>query len=434
MTEPVLELSAQIRLLPVGRKRKILVALNFSVSVHLPDETMRFSLQSKSSSKPKPIKPSQNNFDDSKDNSNDREDAKRLQYITQFDASETLTRKKESTNHVIAPIPNEWRPPKRMKNLELPITSQSDGSGALSFELDSGISSVDAHDSKISYGLNLRQKSDSNDDDDDRSQSAPVPVETMLLQKLKNDLERLPEHRGMEEFDDVPVEGFGAALLAGYGWYEGRGIGKNPKGDVKVVQYEKRTDKQGLGFLSSDEKEKGESKGKNGDRERRSSNVGNDSRSSKEEDRERFRKSKEEEPRFREQSKDSKRKKNQPVSWLKSHIRVRIISKELKGGRLYLKKGEVVDVVGPTTCDISMDESRELIQGVSQDLLETALPRRGGPVLVLFGKHEGAYGNLVKKDSEEETGLVQDANNHELLHVRLEQIAEFIGDPSCLGY
>ncbi|KAG2680529.1 hypothetical protein I3843_11G103300 [Carya illinoinensis] len=396
---------------------------------------MKFSLQSKSSSKPpKPIKPSQNNFDDSKDNSNDREDSKRLQYITQFDASETLTRKKESKNHVIAPIPNEWRPPKRMKNLELPITSQSDGSGALSFELDSGTYSVDAHDSKISYGLNLRQKSDSNDDDNDRSRSDPVPVETMLLEKLKNDLERLPEHRGMEEFDDVPVEGFGAALLAGYGWYEGRGIGKNPKGDVKVVQYEKRTDKQGLGFLSSAEKEKGESKGKNGDRERRSSNVGKDGRSSKEEDRERFRKSKEEEPRFREQSKDSKRKKNQSVSWLKSHIRVRIISKELKGGRLYLKKGEVVDVVGPTTCDISMDESRELIQGISQDLLETALPRRGGPVLVLFGKHEGAYGNLVKKDSEEETGLVQDANNHELLHVRLEQIAEFIGDPSCLGY
>jgi hypothetical protein len=37
-------------------------------------------------------------------------------------------------------------------------------------------------------------------------------------------------------------------------------------------------------------------------------------------------------------------------------------------------------------CDISMDESREIIQGVSQDMLETTIPRRGGPVLVLSGK------------------------------------------------
>ena len=122
------------------------------------------------------------------------------------------------------------------------------------------------------------------------------------------------------------------------------------------------------------------------------------------------------------------------ASWLKSHIRVRIISKDLKGGRLYLKKGEVVDVVGPRTCDVSMDESRELIQGVSQDFLETALPRRGGPVLVLYGRHDGVFGNLVSKDLEQETAVVQDGNNHEYVNVRLDQIAEYIGDPTYLGY
>ena len=63
-----------------------------------------------------------------------------------------------------------------------------------------------------------------------------------------------------------------------------------------------------------------------------------------------------------------------------------------------MKKGEIVDVVGPATCDISMDGSRELIQGVDQELLETAPPRRGGAVLVLCGKHKGAYGSLVDRD------------------------------------
>ncbi|WCJ38390.1 D111/G-patch domain-containing protein [Euphorbia peplus] len=49
-----------------------------------------------------------------------------------------------------------------------------------------------------------------------------------------------------------------------------------------------------------------------------------------------------------------------------------------------LKKGVVVvDVVGQYVCDISMDDSKELVQGVNQDLLKIALPRRGGPVLVL---------------------------------------------------
>ncbi|KAB1228330.1 Protein MOS2 [Morella rubra] len=241
---------------------------------------MKFSLQTKSSSKPKPIKPSQNIFDDGK---KEQEDSKRLEYITEFEASETGARRKDEPKiSVIPPIPNEWRPHKKMKNLELPITAQSGGSGSLNFELESGVSSLDDHDSKISYGLNRREKSES-DDNHERPRSAQdsAPVEAVLLQKLKNDLDRLPEHRGMEEFEDVPVEGFGAALLAGYGWYEGRGIGKNAKGDVKVTRYEKWTDKQGLGFLGSDdkkkerredkEKEKGRSKGEKRDRERSSS-------------------------------------------------------------------------------------------------------------------------------------------------------------------
>ncbi|RYQ88227.1 hypothetical protein Ahy_A02g009998 isoform C [Arachis hypogaea] len=81
-----------------------------------------------------------------------------------------------------------------------------------------------------------------------------------------------------------------------------------------------------------------------------------------------------------------------------------------------------------------MDESKEIVQGVSQDMLETALPRRGGPVLVLSGKYKGAFGSLVERDLDREVGVVQDADTHELLNVKLEQIAEYIGDPSLLGH
>ncbi|CAJ1932977.1 unnamed protein product [Sphenostylis stenocarpa] len=80
-----------------------------------------------------------------------------------------------------------------------------------------------------------------------------TPAETQLLHKLKlqDDLQRLPEGRGFEDFEDVPVEGFGAAVLSGYGWTEGMGIGKNAKEDVKVAQFKGRTSRGGLGFVAS---------------------------------------------------------------------------------------------------------------------------------------------------------------------------------------
>ena len=338
-----------------------------------------------------------------------------------------------------------------------------------------------------------------------------------MLQKLKDDLLRLPEDNGFDEFKDVPVEGFGAALLAGYGWKEGMGIGKNAKEDVKVVEIKRRTAKEGLGFVgdapaalvrsnNDKDKEKNEKKEKvvrivggrdAGLKGSVVSRIGDDylvlelSRSgekvkvkvkvgdvaelgSKEEERclrklkesktqreDRGPKRKHERDEVEENGVDVSRREerkgvgrrdvvekrtnggrreerrvvdHRKVSWLTSHIRVRVISRDLKGGLLYLKKGEVLDVVGPTTCDVSMDESREIVQGVSQDFLETAIPKRGGPVLVLAGKYKGVFGSLVERDLDREMAIVRDADTHELLNVKLEQIAEYMGDPSLLGH
>ncbi|KAI9110569.1 hypothetical protein K1719_018435 [Acacia pycnantha] len=209
---------------------------------------LSFSVQSKSNSKSNPIRPS-NKFDaaatDSKDgNSNARE------YVREFDASKSSSDPNRSTM-VIPPIENEWnigRSHKRMKNLDLPIT-ESNGT-EVGFELDT--STVVETCSDMSYGLNLRQIK-KNDGDGEKpvassggggggnhERSRPVSLDSVVLQKFKDDMKRLPDDRGFDEFKDVAVEGFGAALLAGYGWREGMGIGKNAKEDVKVVQYERR--------------------------------------------------------------------------------------------------------------------------------------------------------------------------------------------------
>ncbi|GFZ15540.1 D111/G-patch domain-containing protein [Actinidia rufa] len=398
------------------------------------------------------------------------------EFVTEFDSSKTLA--SEPNKLVIPPKPNEWRPHKKMKNLELPL-HQSDGQD-LRFEVESD--SVADGGPHMSYGLNLRNSSDSASNTEAKN---PESVETVLLRKLKDDLSRLPDDVSLEEYAEMPVEGFGAALLAGYGWYEGRGIGRKPKGDVKVVQYEKRTAKEGLGFFSDMPSNKDNSSRINGsnkkEKEQRSGkegggggfSVGKDVRiiggrdvglkgrvlelvgsgdwvvlkilrtdekvkvrigdvaelGSVEEERclRKLKELKIQGSKDEMGSSDGRRTSKQGLRESKGEG---IVEKRKDSKR----SREIVDVVGPTTCDISMDGSRELIQGVDQELLETALPRRGGAVLVLCGKHKGAYGSLVDRDMENETGVVRDADTHAMLNVRLEQIAEYIGDPSCIGY
>ncbi|KAJ6701458.1 G PATCH AND KOW-CONTAINING [Salix koriyanagi] len=438
---------------------------------------LSFSIPSNSSSKAK--KPVGESDDDNT-----------KQYVTEFDPTKTL---QGTRTPIIQPIENEYQPHKKMKNIDLLL--HPDPSTDLRFELQT--LSSDSPDS-MSFGLNLRQPTVT-------SLTKEARVEDVMLEKLRHDLKRLPEDRGFEEFEEIPVEDFAKALLKGYGWHEGRGVGKNAKEDVKIKQYTKRTDKEGLGFFSASLDSKNSNSGsvggsvKENESERnkdgfsvgkevrlifgkkenlglkgtivkrlgsdsivlrveksgesvkvRVSDVaelgsGEEEKCLKELKELKIREEKKPNDGDREQQpvKESRESlkignggfvKERGVQWLRSRIRVRIISKDLKGGKLYLKKGEVVDVVGPSKCDVSMDESRELVQSVDQDLLEVALPLLGDPVLVLNGKHKGVYGNLVQRDLDREVGVVQDYGSHELLNVKLEQIAEYVGDPSYIGY
>ncbi|XP_045788109.1 protein MOS2 [Trifolium pratense] len=470
-------------------------------------EKLSFSLPtSKSSSKSNnSVKPSQTFDQDSSTNQQQK------QLITEFDPSKSQTLN-PNPKTLIAPIENQWRPHKKMKNLDLPITD-SHSSHSLTFEQDTSSISDQPAD-KSSYGLNLRPTTTDNSSNNKQQsdvvdeQRPRASVEVSMLQKFKEDMERLPADNGFDEYIDVPVDGFGAALLGGYGWKEGMGIGKNAKEDIKVVEVKRRTAKEGLGFVADmppPTSKKGERNGKLESEKRKKEErvvrivrgrdvglkasvvgrigddvlvlkvLGSDDKvevkvddvaelGSVEEDR-CLRKLKDLNIRGRDEEKGSRSKRGEEkesrskrgrdeveerrvnsnggdkedkgkkqVSWLTSHIRVRVVSRSFKGGRFYLKKGEVLDVIGPTTCDISMDESREIIQGVSQDMLETAIPRRGGPVLVLSGKHKGAFGSLVERDLDREIGTVRDADTHEMLRVKLEHMAEYIGDPSLLGH
>ncbi|KAG6477427.1 protein MOS2-like isoform X1 [Zingiber officinale] len=428
------------------------------------------------------------------------------QFVTVFDPSAVPN--PDDSKLVIAPIPNAYNNPtlKRMKNL-LPLpTADDDPSSAdttTRFVLDT--STGDAPAGSIPYGLTLRSTDESRSHREEGGEPARgrSRAQDEDFRRYREDVKDRPGEQSMEAFEQVKVEDFAAAVLAGYGWKQGQVIGRNKDlADTKVFEYKRKGRSEGLGYnpsagdpkkrrgswvvegskekarekvvrvisgrymgskgvvlknfenfelvlklqvsgeevklrddmvaeLGSAEEEKFLKKLKKSEYEYKSGKKENRKR----EERRSMESRREDNSNSVQQSTRSSDRNGAPkVQWLTSYIRVRIISKDFMGGKLYLKKGKVIDVVGPTTCDISMDGSQGLVQCVDQDILETALPKLGGSVLVLYGKHKGIFGNLVERNAEKGTGVVSEAGSHEIIKVKLDEIAEYLGDPSYLGY
>lgn len=65
------------------------------------------------------------------------------------------------------------------------------------------------------------------DEDKNNEPKKVIHVDETLA--FRDDIENRPEETTMEEYDKIPVDEFGAALLRGLGWSEGEGIGRNRK-------------------------------------------------------------------------------------------------------------------------------------------------------------------------------------------------------------
>ncbi|KAL2472297.1 Protein MOS2 [Abeliophyllum distichum] len=362
-------------------------------------------------------------------------------YVTEFNPAEAPT-ESDLKPKSIPPIPNQWRPNKKLKNLPNLPSLKSDGeNSSLQFEVVPD-GNPDSSDSSVAYGLNLCKPSGLNGGSaDDRGEES---ISDLELRKLREDLEKLPEDTGIDEYTDMPVEGFGASLLSGYGWNKERGIGLQCQGgyqafgsrDVRRNKREDGKEKKGFDVGKEVRVVNGREMGMKGKIvEVRSGGDLLVLRMSRSEEKVKVRLKDVVVVGSAEEEKCLRKLKELKVKEKSSSNDKRDKTSSSKRGQEEERTGGVVmDVVGPGVCDISMDESRELVQGVDQDLLETAIPKRGGKVLVLYGRHKGVYGSLLERDMEKETGLVQNADTQELLSVQLEQIAEYIGDPSEIGY
>lgn len=112
-------------------------------------------------------------------------------------------------------------------------------------------------------------------------------------------------------------------------------------------------------------------------------------------------------------------------SWLFPNIRVRIIDKAFSGGRYYLKKGYVLDVITPTSCDILLDDGSRHLSDVDQSLLETVIPRTAGaPIQVVQGEHKGEKGKFVSRDSSRGTVAIQLGVDYSIKILSMDDVAE----------
>ena len=363
-------------------------------------------------------------------------------------------------------------------------------------------------------------------------------------EKFKRDMEMRPEECTLEDYDAVPVEDFGAAMLRGMGWTEGKPIGKNQNGLAQPITYVARHDRLGLGAAPKPaldeppprripkqgepvkktdrknlvaptdasgrvrhvvtideqlvERETEEVKGgarvvvthgrhkgltgkvvsfikdlvvikldlngeevkverddvenrvvyerKQADKAR---NKERDRERERERDRERDRDRDREMEKGRERDRDrekgkdrekdrekddrpSKKSKPEERPWLAPSITVRIISQSFMGGKHYTKKASVVDVVfpkdgGEAECSIHLDG--KLIDRVPQSSLETVVPKVGGRVFVLRGKHRNQSGEIVKRDTAAATASVRlSGGDDSIVTVSYDDMSEYVGE------
>lgn len=116
----------------------------------------------------------------------------------------------------------------------------------------------------VTYGLTKMGPKDGNfverKSDEDRARESFIGrnLQEKELQAFKEDMEDLPEQASIEEYEDMPIEDFGKAMLRGMGWEEGKAVGRMHRGMVEAVEFIPRPARLGLGAqpVTKDEPQK----------------------------------------------------------------------------------------------------------------------------------------------------------------------------------
>lgn len=129
---------------------------------------------------------------------------------------------------------------------------------------------------------------------------------------------------------------------------------------------------------------------------------------------------------------DSKKRiKRKEDCWLMPGITVRIMSRSLEKGKFYSQKAIVVDILDPQkpSCLLSVrGHGRDVtLEGVTQSQLDTALPKKGGPVVIVRGSLQGMKGILLNRSASRDEAIVQLDSDMRIERMGLDDVAEYVG-------
>ncbi|GFR50756.1 hypothetical protein Agub_g13023 [Astrephomene gubernaculifera] len=115
-------------------------------------------------------------------------------------------------------------------------------------------------------------------------------------------------------------------------------------------------------------------------------------------------------------------------TWLFPNIKVRIVDKRVRGGKLYLKKGTAVDVHPGGSADVAVDDTGDVLR-LPESSLETVVPKHAGAaVLVVGGPQRGARGRLLQASVSGGAAAVQLAADFSIVRLLLDQVAAYVGE------
>jgi len=278
----------------------------------------------------------------------------------------------------------------------------------------------------------------------------------------------------LDDYDDVPVTDFGAALMRGMGWEEGKGVGRNRQ-VVKPLDFDTR--KRTLGVTVLEEENAAAdlimhdynlgdyvclTTGKNKDKTGKVLSIALETArcvvrlpseelvdcaviTIKKSTREEFFKQRdqlnevtelmgeimEKKPKIK-RDPDAKptesRKRVKQSAWLHRDLKVRVVSEDFKKGKYYCKKVDIVDIVDPFTCTCK-SESGRLLYEVPQTILETVVPKKvGSLVMVLSDENKYEVAELAEKNAKAGEVICITLEEKDVLTLKFDQVCEYVGD------
>ncbi|XP_056001685.1 G-patch domain and KOW motifs-containing protein-like [Ostrea edulis] len=193
----------------------------------------------------------------------------------------------------------------------------------------------------------------------------------------KLDVSLRPSEPEEADYEEVPIEHYGMAMLRGMGWKEGEGIGKNKKNVVAPVAI-LRPKGLGLGADLSEAKQT-QWKGEN----------------------------------------NLKDKEDEALTMK-------------KGVYCVLTKGSNRDLYGVVIKQKSFNRYNVhfLYLGLSQSQLETVIPKSDGAfVLIVSGKHRGQLGEVMERNRKMSSAAVQLLQDRDcVVNIDFDHICEFVGN------